>query len=100
MDKQLGTCRQNSKSIMIALIQSIVASLTGPPLFYHGTAAWQNLNADNAELKDGIVYLDEPITSDDDIKQSGYIEETYPIKLLFLKKSKLKWTPVQQQLVI
>lgn len=85
---------------MISIIRAIVAALVGPPEFYHGTSQWQNLNADKADLDDGIVYLDEPITSDDDLTQGGYIEEAYPLRLMFLKKSKLDWTPTQHQVII
>ena len=85
---------------MISIIRAIVAALTGPPEFYHGTSQWQNLDADKAELSNGIVYLDEPLRSRDDVKQGGYMEETYPLSLLFLKKSELKWTPAEHQVVI
>ncbi len=85
---------------MISIIRAIVASLTGPPVFYHGTSKWQNLNADKADLDDGIVYLDEPITSDDDLTQGGYIEEAYPLRLMFLKKSKIDWPPTQNKVII
>lgn len=94
---------------MISLIETIVGLLTGrivdevviPPFFYHGVKAWQNLVADDEVFDTApAVYLDEPITSYDDIKQSGYIEESYPLKLLFIDKSEPDWKPAEHQVVI
>jgi len=86
---------------MISLIKTIVESLTGTPSFYHGVKSWQNLIVDEEAFATApTVYLDEPITSYDDIKQSGYIEESYPLKLLFINKSEPDWTPEQHQVVI
>jgi hypothetical protein len=83
---------------MISLIKTIVEALTGNPSFYHGIKGWQNLEADDESFP--AVYLDEPIISYDDIKQSGYIEESYPLKLLFIDKSHPDWNPIQHQVVI
>lgn len=98
---------------MISLIETIVGLLTGriiiieeeevivPPSFYHGIKSWQNLVVDDETFTDApAVYLDEPIISYDDIKQSGYIEEGYPLKLLFIDKSEPDWNPAQHQVVI
>lgn len=99
---------------MISLIETIVRQLTGriiveegeddiivPPFFYHGLKSWQNLVADDESFDTApAVYLDEPIMSYDDIKQSGYIEEGYPLKLLFIDKSEPDWTPAEHQVVI
>ena len=60
---------------MIDLIETIVGLLTGPPSFYHGVKSYQNLVADEESFAAApAVYLDEPITSYDDIKQGGYID--------------------------
>lgn len=83
---------------MIDLIKSIVALITGTPSFYYGIKGWQNLEADDGVFP--AIYLDEPIKSYDDIKQSGYIEESYPLKLLFIDKSELDWSPRQHQVII
>jgi len=98
---------------MISLIETIVGLLTGrtiiveeeevivPPHFYHGVKSYQDLEADDESFDTApAVYLDEPIISYDDIKQSGYIEESYPLKLLFIDKSEPDWTPVEHQVVI
>lgn len=98
---------------MISLIETIVGLLTGrivieeeeevivPPFFYHGLKSWQNLVADDQVFDTApAVYLDEPIISYDDIKQSGYIEEGYPLKLLFIDKSEPDWTPAEHQVLI
>lgn len=83
---------------MISLIKNIINQLTGEPSFYHGIRGWQNIEAEDGMFP--AVYLDEPITSYDDIKQSGYIEESYPLKMLFIGKSEPDWTPAQHQIVI
>lgn len=57
--------------------------------FVHGTKAWQNLNDEKTEGENGFLYLDEPITSNDTLHQSGFIEAAYPLKMLFLKKNNL-----------
>jgi hypothetical protein len=44
---------------------------------------------------DEIVFLDEPITSNDTLTQGGYLEEEYPLVMLFAEKSELDWTPAQ-----
>ena len=94
---------------MISLIETIIGLLTGrtvedvrvPPFFYHGLKSWQNLVADDQVFDTApAVYLEEPIISYDDIKQSGYIEESYPLKLLFIDKSEPDWTPTEHQVVI
>ena len=98
---------------MISLIETIVGLLTGrivieeeeevivPPFFYHGLKSWQNLIADDESFDTApAVYLEEPIISYDDIKQSGYIEESYPLKLIFIDKSEPDWTPAEHQVLI
>jgi hypothetical protein len=63
--------------------------------FKHGEKDFQNYVAD--ELQGVIIFLDEPITSNDQVKKSGYIEEEYPISMIFGDKTELDWTPEQHQ---
>jgi hypothetical protein len=63
--------------------------------FKHGEKEFQNYVAD--ELEGVLIFLDEPITSNDQVKQSGYIEEEYPISMIFGDKTELDWTPEQHQ---
>lgn len=66
--------------------------------FIHGDEAYQNAVADRKKFP--LVFLDEPIISNDEPKQSGYIEETYPVKIAFMWQSKMDWTPEQHQPLI
>jgi hypothetical protein len=66
--------------------------------FKHGEKEFQNYIAD--ELEGVLIFLDEPITSNDSIKKGGYIEEEYPISMIFADKTELDWTPEQHQEVI
>lgn len=90
--------------MIVGIIQDIVEALplsTSPetyPTFKHGEKEFQNYVAD--EIDGTVVFLDEPITSNDTITQGGYIEESYPITLLFAKKSELDDTPEQHQVYI
>jgi hypothetical protein len=90
--------------MIVGIIQALVEALplgTSPetyPTFKLGEKEFQNFISD--EIEGTIVYLDEPITSNDVITQGGYIEETYPITMLFATKSELDWTPEQHQEVI
>lgn len=80
------------------LISSICSVLTMPNVFIHGQKGFQNLIADNAlELNDDncLIFLDEPITSDDTFSQGGAVESKYAIKMMFAQKSAIGWT--QQQ---
>jgi hypothetical protein len=94
--------------MIVDLIKSIVQSLpvTDSPISYpnfiHGEKDYQNLLAEgvNFDLQDVTVFLDQPISSNDDIKKSGYIEETYPLSMAFLKRSELDFTPDQHQVLI
>lgn len=85
---------------IVSLIGSIVATVTDAPTFIHGDKGYQNLISDELNIETGVIYLDEPISSNDSFKQSGYLEETYPLKLLFAKKTELDWTPAQHQVII
>jgi hypothetical protein len=84
---------------IVSLIADIAATVTDTPVFLHGDKSFQNLQ-DNVVIDTGVIYLDEPITSTDTIRQSGYLEELYPLKILFAKKTAMDWTPAQHQVVI
>jgi hypothetical protein len=94
--------------MIVSLIRGIIEELPVEedgsvyPIFLHGEKEIQNAISDEIDLeaKEAAVYLDEPIRSNDNITKGGYIEETYPIEMLFVKKSQLDWTPEQHQVVI
>lgn len=91
--------------MIVGIIRDIVEALPvneSPliyPAFMHGERDIQNAIADEVE-SEVMVFLDEPITSNDIIKQGGYIEEQYPITMLFAKRSELDYTPEQHQELI
>lgn len=68
------------------------------PTFIHGSDAWLNLKAD--EIQNDIVFLDEPIISIDAYRQSGLLEESYNLSMMFLTKSEFDFTPEQQKPLI
>lgn len=90
--------------MIVALIKSIVEALPltdspeAYPTFVHGEKEFQNFIAD--EIEGTLVFLDAPITSNDRPTKGGYIEESYPISMLFLAKSELDYTPEQHQVII
>lgn len=77
--------------MIISIIESIASDMGIE--FYFGRDDFQNLIADEQTLP--AIYLDQPITNDYNLNQSGYMSATYPIKLLFLYKSELDYTPTQ-----
>jgi hypothetical protein len=77
--------------MIISIVNEIVTDMSLP--FYHGTTQFQNLIADEQTLP--AIYLDQPITANYNLSQSGYTSATYPINVLFLFKSELDWTPEQ-----
>lgn len=77
-------------------VESVVQQITIQGQAYnfaHGEKDWQNIFADEQSYP--VVYLDEPISNDFDIVSSGAIEEYYPIKMMFLYKTQLDFTPSQ-----
>lgn len=86
------------------IIQSVVASLsienTSPPVaptFREGWKQFQNL-VDDEQLTD-IVYLDWPIKSDD-ILVGASVHERFFVRMAFLEKSELEYTPEQHRPII
>lgn len=62
----------------------LVAGGSTYPTFIHGLKSAQNMEAD--EVQNVMVFLDEPITSNDILTQGGYIEEEYPLFMFFGKR--------------
>jgi len=90
---------------IVTIVEEIVSVLTvagsSPavaPSFEHGDRYFQNLVSD--EIIGEVVFLDENLSSDDTLTKGGYLEESYPVVLLFLQKSELDWTPDQHQVAI
>jgi len=77
--------------MIISIVEQIATEMGLP--FYHGNTQFQNLIADEQSLP--AVYLDQPITNNYNLSESGYVSATYPIKLIFLYKSELDWTTTQ-----
>jgi hypothetical protein len=89
---------------IVTTIESIVGALpieaegSTYPTFLHGQKSYQNLISD--EIQNVMVFLDEPITANYDLKQSGYIEEGYSLSMLFVNKTELDFTPAQHRVII
>jgi len=81
------------------IVEDIISNLTVPGSFRFGWKSFQNLKADE-EGTFPLRYLDSPTTSNDSIKQSGLIEEDYPLTIAFLDKSELDFTPIQHEVII
>lgn len=79
-------------------LDGIIAKLGSPvPTFEIGVKSWQNVIADNAVFP--IIFLDEPIKSEDTIKSNRIIEEKYKLILYFFDKSNLDLTALQQNVI-
>jgi hypothetical protein len=78
-------------------IKSIVNEMDSDIFFAHGAASFQN-EQDPVDFP--LVYLDDPIFSNDVFNLSGYLEETYPVKILFAGKTELDWTTDEHYEVI
>lgn len=85
------------------MILSILTTLVGemrvsgkklPPLGF-GQRSFQNEVIDSFTFPNGYVHLDSPLTANDTVAQSGYVGRKFPVKILFLFKSELDWTPTQ-----
>lgn len=76
---------------LISIIETIVLAIetAESPVrtfrFYAGDKAAQNLEADDEVFP--AVYLDTPLRCNMSLKQSGYIEKSYPINIFFFDKS-------------
>jgi len=86
--------------MIISIVQTLVNQLNVSGLTYgfgHGAQYWANLLNDEFDFGDfkGIVYLDQPITTDYQLTAGGYIGEFYNISLFFMLKSELDWLPAE-----
>lgn len=80
-------------------METIAGQLTQANTFIFGLTGWQNLEADESATFP-IVFLDSPITSEDDFKQGGYVEVNYKLNLMFAYKTDLADTQPQQDVAI
>lgn len=71
---------------IVSIIQEEVGNLTTHPAFTHGGDDWKNYKADKQDTTNGVVYLDEPISSDDKQEITGAYTESYPLKLFIGRK--------------
>jgi len=85
-------------SSIVTLIESIVADLDPSASFIHGNKSWQNIKADVP--KGAIVFLDEPIFSNDTFHQGGLVDASYPLRMLFLTHSQHADAPEQSRVHI
>lgn len=80
-------------------IETISGQLSQTNTFIFGLTGWQNLQADEAATFP-VVFLDSPITSEDDFKQGGYVQVNYKLNLMFAYKTSLDDTQPQQDAAI
>lgn len=85
-------------SSIVTLIESIVTDLSPAATFIHGTKGWQNIKADAPTSS--IVFLDEPIFSNDTFHQGGLVDSSYPLRMIFMQQSKHENTPAQSRVFI
>lgn len=82
---------------MKSIIKEIAEALDGSPLFYSGFKSYQNLQ-DVEQFP--VIYLDEPLTSIDELKQTGYIQAVYQVDMFFGNKTELDNTQLEHDVVI
>lgn len=85
-------------SSIVSIIETVVLDLTPKPAFIHGDKAWANLKAD--EKKYPCVILVEPVYSDDVIRQGGLYESAYPLFMIFVDRTELRFTPEQHRPIV
>ena len=96
--------------MIISIVEQLVAQLDVPANinavesnitfgFNHGGSHWQNLLNDEYDFGDfdGVVFLDQPITTEYQLTAGGYIGEFYPVTLFFMMKSELEYTPQEHE---
>lgn len=88
--------------MIISIIEQLVAQLDVNGVTYdfnHGASHWANLLNDEFEFSDskGIVFLDQPITTEYQVTAGGYIGEFYPVTLFFMLKSEMDYTPQEHE---
>lgn len=76
-----------------SILSNVAGDLSTDVDFLYGPKEWQNYSADNATLP--VMYVNEPITSDDTFTQSGRIIEEYNLEIFFGKQAEPDWTAAQ-----
>ena len=84
--------------MIISIVENLVNQLNVNGItfgFGHGAQYWANLLEDEFDFGEfqGLIYLDQPITTEYQLTAGGYIGEFYPITLFFMLKSELEWLP-------
>lgn len=64
------------------ILSVVAADLSTTVSFEFGSVEWQNYQADEDGESDPILYVNEPITSDDEFSQGGRIIEKYAIEFM------------------
>jgi hypothetical protein len=83
---------------IISIIEAVVADLTPQPVFIHGFKSWANLAADDKVFP--IVILVEPVSSNDEFRQGGLVDSSYPLFMIFLDRTELADIPSEQRVVV
>ena len=88
--------------MIVTIVQHLVNQLNVSGVTYEfglGARFWANLLEDEHDFvaNKGIVYLDQPITTDYQLTAGGFIGEFYPITLFFMLKSELDWLPEEHE---
>lgn len=86
--------------MIISIVENLVNQLNVNGItfgFGHGAQYWANLLEDEFDFGEfqGLIYLDQPITTEYQLTAGGYIGEFYPITLFFMLKSELEWLPTE-----
>ena len=89
--------------MIVSIVQTLVNQLNVNGItfgFGHGAQYWANLLEDEFDFGEfkGLVFLDQPITTDYQLTAGGFIGEFYPITLFFMLKSELEWLPAEHDL--
>lgn len=85
------------------LLKSISETLSMANVFVYGKKGFQNLISDEAlslNETNCLVFLSEPITSDDNFTQGGAVDVNYKINMIFAQKSNLDWTFEQHEVCV
>ena len=86
--------------MIVSIVETLVNQLNVNGItfgFGHGAQYWASLLEDEFDFGEfqGLIYLDQPITTEYQLTAGGYIGEFYPITLFFMLKSELEWLPTE-----
>jgi hypothetical protein len=89
--------------MIVSIVQTLVSQLNVNGITFDfglGANYWANLVEDEFDFAagKGLVYLDQPITTDYQLTAGGFIGEFYPITLFFMLKSELEWLPMEHEI--